>query len=72
MTQSLNQTVGHLKVLMARIKDVVFPLYSDRETEDAVRDIMDSLTAVTDADTAAAFMERLPACRHRCGSHRAQ
>ena len=63
MTQSLNQTVGHLKVLMARIKDVVFPLYSDRETEDAVRDIMDSLTAVTDADTAAAFMERLPAVK---------
>ena len=29
MELSLNQTIGHLKVMMARVKDAVFPEYSD-------------------------------------------
>ena len=60
MKVSLNQTIQHLKVLMARIKDVVFPLYSDVQTEDAVSEILSQLEMVTDPETARAFMGRLP------------
>ena len=29
MSLSLNRTIGHLKSMMASMKDLVFPLYSD-------------------------------------------
>ena len=60
---TLNQTIGHLKTLMDRIKDVVFPLYSDRPTEEAVKDILTQLEAVSDRTTAETFLKRLPAVK---------
>ena len=57
---TLNQTISHLKSLMASVKDVVFPLYSDVETEDAVGVIFSELEAVTSAGTAEAFLRELP------------
>ena len=63
MSLSLNQTVGHLKVLMTRVKDAVFPEYSDAQETYVLRCIQTELEAVTDTETAAAFMERLPAVR---------
>lgn len=59
----LTQTIGHLKTLMARIKDVIFPLYSDVETEDAVSAIFTELEAVSDKATAEAFLRELPAVK---------
>ena len=63
MTLSLNRTVGHLKVLMERVKDAVFPEYSDTPEPYALRSVQTELEAVTDAATAAAFMEKLPRIR---------
>ena len=63
MALSLNQTIGHLKVLMSRVKDAVFPEYSDGQEAYVLRSIQTELEAVTDAATAAAFLERLPAVR---------
>lgn len=63
MALSLNQTVGHLKVMMAHLKDVVFPQYSDGQAGYATRCIHSELEAVTDAVTASAFMDRIPAIR---------
>ena len=63
MALSLNQTVGHLKVMMAHLKDVVFPQYSDGQAGYATRCIHSELEAVTDAATAAAFMDRIPGIR---------
>ena len=63
MPLSLNQTVGHLKVLMTRVKDAVFPEYSDTQKTYALRCIQTELEAVTDTATAAAFLERLPAVK---------
>lgn len=51
MALSLNQTVSHLKVMMAHLKDVVFPQYSDGEAGYATRCIHSELEAVTDAVT---------------------
>ena len=59
----LNQTIGHLKTLMARIKDIIFPLYSDTETEDAVQAILTALEAVSDRATAENFLRELPAIK---------
>ena len=63
MTLSLNQTISHLKKLMARVKDVVFPDYSDLREESAVSDILSELQAVSDARTAREFIRRLPELR---------
>jgi serine O-acetyltransferase len=63
MALSINQTVAHLKVLMARIKDAVFPEYSDTQESYATGIIRTELEAVTDSAVASAFMERLPAVR---------
>ena len=63
MALSLNQTVGHLKVMMTHLKDVVFPQYSDGQAGYATRCIHSELEAVTDAATASAFMDRIPAIR---------
>ena len=63
MALSLNQTVSHLKVMMAHLKDVVFPQYSDGQAGYATRCIHSELEAVTDAVTASAFMDRIPAIR---------
>jgi len=63
MALSLNQTVKHLKALMASVKDAVFPEYSDVSPDYALRWIRRELKAVTDAETADAFMERLPSVR---------
>ena len=63
MALSLNQTVGHLKVMMTHLKDVVFPQYSDGQAGYATRCIHSELEAVTDAVTASAFMDRIPAIR---------
>ena len=63
MALSLNQTVSHLKVMMAHLKDVVFPQYSDGQAGYAARCIHSELEAVTDAATASAFMESIPRIR---------
>ena len=63
MALSLNQTVGHLKVMMTHLKDVVFPQYSDGQAGYATRCIHSELEAVTDAATASAFMDRIPRIR---------
>lgn len=63
MALSLNQTVSHLKVMMAHLKDVVFPQYSDGQAGYATRCIHSELEAVTDAATAFAFMDRIPRIR---------
>ena len=63
MALSLNQTVSHLKVMMAHLKDVVFPQYSDGQAGYATRCIHSELEAVTDAATASAFMDRIPRIR---------
>ena len=63
MDLSLKRTVGHLKVLMERVKDAVFPEYSDTPGPYAYRCIQTELEAVTDAATASAFMEKLPLIR---------
>ena len=60
MDLSLKRTVGHLKVLMERVKDAVFPEYSDTPENYALRCIQTELEAVTDAETASAFMEKVP------------
>lgn len=63
MSLSLNQTVSHLKVMMAHLKDLVFPQYSDGQAGYAARCVHSELEAVTDAATASAFMDRIPAIR---------
>ena len=63
MALSLNQTVSHLKVMMAHLKDLVFPQYSDGQAGYAARCVHSELEAVTDAATASAFMDRIPAIR---------
>ena len=60
MDISLNQTVSHLKSLMARVKDVVFPQYSDADPEYALSVIRAELAAVSSLDTAKAFIDGLP------------
>lgn len=60
MSLSLNGTIGHLKSMMAQMKDVVFPLYSELREENALRGVYDSLRSATDAATADAFAERIP------------
>ena len=63
MDLSLKRTVGHLKVMMERVKDVVFPEYSDTPEDYALRSVQTELEAVTDGVTASAFMEKLPHIR---------
>ena len=63
MALSLNQTVSHLKVMMAQLKDVVFPQYSDGQVSYASRSLHSELEAVTDAVTASAFMDTIPRIR---------
>lgn len=63
MALSLNQTVSHLKVMMAHLKDLVFPQYSDGQAGYAARCVHSELEAVTDAATASAFMDRIPRIR---------
>ena len=63
MALSLNQTVSHLKVMMAHLKDLVFPQYSNGQAGYATRCVHSELEAVTDAATASAFMDRIPAIR---------
>ena len=63
MSISLNQTAEHLKSLMASVKDVVFPEYSEVRTENALANIRSRVEAVSDPGTAAAFMQRLPSVR---------
>ena len=57
---SLNRTISHLKKMMAHMKDVVFPEYSDAREAYALRAISRELTAVTDAATASVFMTKVP------------
>ena len=64
MPLSLNQTIGHLKVLMTRVKDAVFPEYSDAQQGYVLRSIQTELEAVTDFEVASAFLDRLPAIRN--------
>ena len=63
MNISLNQTVEHLKSLMASVKDYVFPDYSEIRTENAASNIAGRIEAVRQPGTAAAFMKRLPLIR---------
>jgi len=60
MSLSLNRTIDNLKSLMASMKDVVFPLYSDAGEADAVAMIRRSLSEVTSVDIADAFLPRIP------------
>ena len=68
MDLSLKRTVGHLKELMERVKDAVFPEYSDTPENYALRCIQTELEAVTDEATASAFMEKLPRIRELLGT----
>ena len=63
MNLSLKRTAGHLKVMMERVKDAVFPEYSDTPENYAFRCIQTELEAVTDEATASAFMDSLPRIR---------
>lgn len=63
MNLSLNKTAGHLKNMMAGIKDFVFPLYSEVNEHDAQKVIFDNLTAASDASTARSFCAELPEIR---------
>ena len=63
MTLSHNRTVGHLKMMMSAVKDVVFPLYSDTGEEEALSQIVSNLSAVTSESAAAAFVRRIPDIR---------
>ena len=63
MNISLNQTVEHLKSLMASVKDVVFPDYSEVRTENALANISARVEAVSPSGTADAFLKRLPAIK---------
>ena len=63
MDLSLKRTVGHLKVLMERVKDAVFPEYSDTPETYALQCIRTEVEAVTDAATASAFLEKVPGIR---------
>ena len=60
MSLSMNRTVDHLKKLMAAMKDIVFPLYSDAREADALDQIRSNLRRVTSPDIADAFMQRIP------------
>ena len=62
---TLNETIGHLKILMARVKDYVFPLYAETPQEEAADIIRTELEAVTDATVAAAFLPLLPEIREQ-------
>ena len=68
MDLSLKRTVGHLKELMERVKDAVFPEYSDTPENYALRYIQTELEAVTDEATVSAFMEKLPRIRELLGT----
>ena len=60
MAQSLNRTIGHLKPMMAYMKDVIFPLYSEVKEEDAMYGICEHLRSVTSAEVTEAFLKRIP------------
>lgn len=60
MELSLNQTVSHLKKMMAHLKDAVFPEYSDAVESYAIRCIHTELEAVTSSATAEQFMTKVP------------
>ena len=64
MTLSLTRTTDHLKKMMAAMKDIVFPLYSDVEEEEALSLLRDHLSQVTSPETAEAFTGRIPQIRH--------
>ena len=60
MSVSLNRTADHLRRLMIRVKDVVFPQYSEIVPEQAMRDIRAELSALTDNTVAEAFLAQMP------------
>ena len=60
MSLSLNRTIGHLKSMMASMKDLVFPLYSDVKEDDAQCEVYNSLRSATDYMVADAFLPRIP------------
>lgn len=60
MNLSLNRTVDHLKNLMAAMKDIVFPLYSDVGEDDALDRIHFHLRQVTSVQVSDAFPARIP------------
>ena len=57
MSLSIQQTRSRLSDLMDAVKDVVFPLYSDRKEEAARASIRSSLTELTGAEVARAFLD---------------
>ena len=65
---TLNQTVGHLKAMMARVKDYVFPDYSDVSTDYAASAVLTELGAVTSPALAEAFVKELPEIRRLIGT----
>lgn len=60
MSVSLNRTADHLRRLMIRVKDVVFPQYSEILPEQAMRDIRAEFSALTDNTVAEAFLAQMP------------
>ena len=59
--KSMKRTGEHLRTLMTAVKDVVFPLYSDVQTEDAVCTILKTVELLTgEAQIAEAFIKGLP------------
>ena len=64
MSLSITQTVQHLKEMMARVKDAVFPEYSDIPEAEALAGIKTELASVTETATAEAFMKAFPEVRN--------
>ena len=60
MSFSLNKTIGYLKPLMASMKDIVFPSWSDIGSDEAFYQIYGSLASITTREVAEAFMPRIP------------
>lgn len=60
MSLSLNRTIDHLKKMMAAMKDLVFPFYSEVGEADALHVIRHNLRQVASKEMADAFIGRIP------------
>lgn len=58
--RSMKSTGEHLRTMMTAVKDVVFPLYSEVQTESAVATIFDTLKTLAGEEVAASFLKGLP------------
>ena len=60
MNISFRETGEYLKVFMSKIKDYVFPMYSDVEPHKALWHIADSLEALAGREIAETFAKEMP------------